>query len=310
MTAYKSILTSVFVIAISQNSLADIYKCKKPDGSTVFQDKRCPEKTAEQVFSKPRPKLCYRITSVAGRTFDVQSIWTEKPKEIALFSVQINQKKTAFSPEQIQSIKVVEQQDACVLAKLTNTARENFDATICGEIHYLTDKGEDYLVAKSLDSIKSCQSSIYADGFWNMDQQKSSIQSAYVSYSKQANQLKIVAFPFMLSKDEEDTMLTQHSVDSIINGKSGRYAVGIILKLKEGIATPQISDVIQFQSLVIDNKSTRVRSYDQNWRSALTLKKLNMSSLKQGGTAEISWSLKDVNQEADVNVSAIVVEEN
>lgn len=312
MSVYKPILAAVFLLAIAQNSMADVYKCKNPAGATVFQDKHCAENTSEQVIAKPQPKLCYSVTNSEGQTFEVQNFWTEKQNGNSLFYVQIDQKKTAFALEQLESIKVIGKKNNCALAKLVNKARDSFETAICDDIQYVSDKGENFLALGRLDSIKSCQSRIYADGFWTMEQKKYPIQSAYVSYSKHSKQLKVIVFPFSLSKDEEESMLNQHTIDAVLSKKSDRFAFGITLQLKEELAAPQSSDVIQFQSLWIDNKTMRVRSYDRNWQSALTIKKLEISKSEQGRTAQISWSLTDRNakEQAEVNVYAIVVEEN
>lgn len=310
MTLYKSIFAAAFVISMAQNSIADIYKCKKPDGTFVFQDKYCAEKTGEQLIAKPHPKLCFSITNSTGRTFEAQDFWTDKQNDDSLFHIQIEGKKTAFLPEKIQSIKITEQKKACALVQLVNNARESFDGTVCDGFHYLTDKGEDSLAVTELDSIKACQSKTHADGFWTLAQKKYLLQSAYVGYSKKSNQIKVLVFPFVFTKEEEEAMLNRHDTNTLLNGKSDRNAFGIILKLKEDVAEPEIADVTQFQALVIDSKTTRVRSYDQNWRSAFNLKKLEIRKSEQGGMAEISWTLNDSEQQAEVNVSAVVVEEN
>jgi hypothetical protein len=306
MKTYKHLIV-VFLTLFSCHSMAEVYKCKNAEGKVTFQDKHCPEESAAEVVSSTaRQPLCYTLTGTDGTTVQVESFWTQQQKTERFITVQINKKKAVFSPEQIESISLVEMKDDCAVTKLVNSERQSFDALICDDIQYLSDKGAGSLPIANLNALQNCQSNIHAHGFWSFNGKKYSVQSAYVSYSKTAHQLKVTLFPFALSKAEEEGLLKADIVEAILRNRADSLAIGMIFKLREKVTDPQINDVTQIQSFVSNSQTTSVRSYDQNWRQALTLKQFHLVKAKQGKTAQINWVLTDRDQQANINVSATV----
>jgi hypothetical protein len=311
MSIYKTLLTLGFVL-LSHPSLAEIYKCKTADGKTVFQDRRCAgEAVGQTVANKPTRQLCFNFTNIKGESFNVQNFWNETEKSNRIFYLLKGKAKTAVAVEQIQAMKASQPSDDCVAVNVVTVNRESFDASLCGKMEYLTDDNkEGVLTATNLDVLKPCQSSSHADGVWKLSGKPYPIQAAYVGYSKQTNEIRIIAFPFVLSKAEEESISKPGGVDTVINSHSDKIIFGMVLKLNAGVTAPQSGDVVQAQSILIENGLKKVRTYDQNWRRAVNIKKWVMAKNQAGQTIDISWSLTNLEEQADVNVSAAVVNEN
>lgn len=321
MIIYKRLFAATFIIFCSQNSIAEIYKCKTAGGKIEFRDKRCDENSSTQeVLTKPNRVSCYRLTNSEGASFEVNNFWTYKQNDKALFYVEAEQEKKVFPVDKIQSVKIEKQENGCALGKLVNDKRESFNISICEDIAYTNDSGEAELKIYRLASIKNCQINIKtdADGFWQLDDKKYSIRSAYASYSKKSNELKVVVFPFLLTQKDEESLAKKQDVDLLLKNKypdlsKAQPAFGIVFKLNddlEDISKLQISDITQFQTLLIYNRSTRVRSYDNRWRNAIDIKKLQITHSEQEGVAAISWKLSDREQQAEIDISTMLLEED
>lgn len=315
MFVHNRIFGALFIVLCSQNGMAEIYKCKSPEGQVEFQDRRCDENsTLLEALPDSQATSCFMLTTSGGSKFRIGRFWTYEQDDVAVFYVDSGNRKEVFSPDRIQSIKMQESEAECASGTLVDTSRKSFDIAICSELTYLTDKGEkEQLSPYQLESIKSCKTDIKTDagGIWELDGKKYRIRSAYAAYSKQSNQLKVIVFPFLLSKEEEAFAFKEKNMHALLGKKSSNPpAFGMIFQFRDGADEPQMEDVIQFQSLYLQDGFTRVRRYDRNWRSAIKIQRLQISKSKQGDIARISWSLDEPDQKANVNVSTQMVEEN